>query len=224
MFGWKKRVAPAEAPSIRDTLFGDAPLSQWPPPTAATADVEPWDSFVQAREALDRNDITGAIAHWRRVLAQPNLEARHVLQAWHFLRERGEFPAEDAGRVLGVVVEVGMPRGLDLLAAYVDGSARYFNFSGAAVVWECPDASLDDDIAALLQCGQRVADNIGPWEEARPAPPPAGQARLNMLTPGGLRFGQAPQDVLADDAMAAPLFCAAAALMQKLIGKAEAVK
>ncbi len=100
---------------------------------------------------------------------------------------------------MGVVVEVGMPKGLDLLAAYPEHSARYYNFSGAAVIWEHADASLDPKIDALLAAGRETVAIIGPWDKARPAPPPNGQIRLCFLTPSGLHFGQGPMEALSRD-------------------------
>jgi hypothetical protein len=40
---------------------------------------------------------------------------------------RGEPPPqESAKQVLGMVVEMALPEGLDLLAVYADGSVRYY--------------------------------------------------------------------------------------------------
>jgi hypothetical protein len=115
-------------------------------------------------------------------------------------------------------------RGLDIVAAYADGRARYFNFSGAAIVWESPDNSLRPLIDDVLRVGKVVADRIGPWEDARPPAPPRGHARINVLTPSGLHFGQAPFDVLSHDPLGGPVISAAVALMQALIGKVNETK
>jgi len=131
-------------------------------------------------------------------------------------------PAPDVEQTtLGVVFEVAMKDGLDLVACYADYSARYNNHSGAAIIWERPDASMDGLVSDLLSAGQRVADQIGPWEGARPHAPQRGHARLSMLTPGGLRFGDAAFDALARDALAGPAVRAATALMQGLIRRTD---
>ncbi len=134
-------------------------------------------------------------------------------------RFSGWAPTAIANRVRGVVVEVGLEGGLDLLAAYADHTARYYNFSGAGVVWEHADDSIDAQIDALLACGQTICDRIGPWEGERPGPPPAGQARINLLTPSGLHFGQGPFELLSRDGLGGPALAAATALMQSLIAK-----
>lgn len=152
----------------------------------------------------------------------PDLESRHYLQAWHFLRELGEQPsAVEAKQLYGVVVEVGMDEGLDIVAAYADHTARYFNYSGAAIIWERPDDSLDADVDALLGAGRIVAAQIGPWEGARPDAPDNGQVRISMLVPSGLHFGEAPFEILSRDPMGGPVISAAMRLMQGLISKSD---
>jgi hypothetical protein len=133
---FKKKSQPSSPQfSARDFLFGDMPFSEWPK-SSARPDHEPWQSFVKAREQVNVGNTTEAISVLRQILRMPNLESRHYLQAWHFLRALGESPTNDeAKRLYGVVVEVGLKDGLDTLAAYTDGTARYFNYTGA----ECGD-------------------------------------------------------------------------------------
>ena len=209
---------------IRDTLFGDLPITQWPSETASS-ESEPWRSFAQARAHLSSGHTHEAVTTLQRILAMPELEPRHYLQAWHFLRENDIQPdISVAKEVLGVVVEVALSGGLDLVAAYADGSARYYNHSGSGVVWEFPDDSLDQQIEDLLKAGQAVVDQIGVWEKPRPAAPLAGEVRINMLTPSGLHFGQAPTEALAADPLGGGVISAAIKLMQSLIEKAEKQK
>jgi hypothetical protein len=206
---------------LRDMLFGDVALSSWVP-QSSTAAREPWSTFAQAREAQDAGRKWEAVALLRAVAAMPSLESRHCIEAWHVLRELGVAPPSDlAKRLYGVVVEVALPSGLDLLAAYADHSARYFNWSGGAVIWDAPDGAFDLDIDALLAIGQKVVERIGPWEAGRPAPPPTGQVRLNLLTPSGLHFGQGPMGDLMHDALAGPFLRAATKLMQGLTTRAK---
>jgi hypothetical protein len=158
----------------------------------------------------------------RNVAAMRDVESRHTLQAWHFLRLLGQaVPAEEAKRVLGVVVEVALPEGLDVLAAYADRRARYWNHANAGAVWERPDDSMDGLIDRMLSIARGVVEQIGPWDGARPGPPTTGQLRLNMLTPSGLHFGQGPMDVLTRDPMGGPLFAAGAELMKALVERVQ---
>lgn len=211
---FKRPKQPDPSGALRDTLFGDLPMNIW-----AGGD-QPWDRFARAKESFEAGRPADAIDQWRGVLATPGLEARHYLQAWHFLRAAGiQPPADTAKQILGVVVEVALPGGLDLLAAYCDRSARYYNFSGAGVVWEHPDSSLDTPIDQLLTTAAAVVTSIGPHEGPRPAPPPRGQARLNFLTPSGLHFGQAPMTTLTQYPLAGRVLTAATQLMTAMIEK-----
>jgi hypothetical protein len=208
------------AGGIRDTLFGDVPVELWP--RGDDAQAEPWASFVAARRSAAAGDRATALRTYQAILAMPALEARHYLQAYHGLRGLGiQPPADKAKHVYGVVVEVALPEGLDIVAAYEDGTARYYNYSGAGVVWERPDDSLDETVAALLAVGRTVAQQIGPWEQARPPAPPPDEARISMLTPSGLYFGQAPFGTLVRDPLGGPLLYRAQVLMEKLIERSQ---
>jgi hypothetical protein len=217
MFGRKKK--PTVTEELRETLFGDMSLDDWSFGGGATF---PWSAFENARADLKAGRTADAIARWRSILQEPGLETRVYLQAWHFLREVGESPAQlQATQVLGVVVEVAMPEGLDLLAAYDDHTARYYNYSGAGVVWEHPDDSMDGQIDALIAAATDVVRQIGPWEGERPAAPPRHQIRLSFLTPGGLHFGQGPFDAISADPMGGPVVEAAMLLMSDLMQRAQ---
>jgi hypothetical protein len=198
--------------AIRGTLFGDLPLFQW---AGDATSGTPWSEFAEAQ----RLGPAGSVEVLRRIAATPGLESRHTLQAWNELRRLGVQPGAEARQLLGVVVEVALEGGVDLLAAYADGTARYYNYSGAGVIWERPDASLDGEVQALLASTAPILRVIGPWEGPRPGEPPTGQVRLNMLAPGGLFFGQGDFDTLARDPLAGPALSAATRLMQALIEK-----
>ena len=209
------------ATGVRDMLFGNVSLSSWvPQPSRALQ--EPWKTFAQALDAQGSGRQLEAVALLRAVAAMPALESRHYLEAWHVLRELGVAPSSDlAKRLYGVVVEVALPNGLDLLAAYADRTGRYLNWSGATVIWDAPDATFDSDIDVLLAIGQQIVAQIGPWEASHPAPPPTGHVRLNLLTPSGLHFGQGPMADLMRDALAGPFLGAATRLMQGLTSRAK---
>ena len=214
MFNWFKKDKPL---TLRDTLFGDMPFSEWPSDSSENETGEPWAAFVRARNAVNAGNTNAAIAELQNIAHIPNLESRHYLQAWHFLRQLKVNPPPDKAKIVyGVVVEVGMKQGADIVAAYADGTARYLHNSGGGTFWERPDASLDGEIQALLKAGQEVANLIGPWEEARPAAPPEHNVRLNMLTPSGLHFGYGGFQNLYSDPKGKALIDPATQLMLKL--------
>lgn len=218
--------ASAVSLAMRDTLFGDMPMQSWPQGfNPAVANAEPWTSFIKARDAIAGKRVEEAITHWLKIADTPGLEPRHYLQAWHFLREYGKQPSIDrAKQLLGVVLEVPVEGGLDLLAAYPNRHARYYNYSGAGVVWEHPNNTMDQAIDALLAGGQQILNNIGPWNKPRPGPPPAGQVRLNLLAPSGLHFGQASFETLSSDPLARPAIGAAIALLKALTEAPQRMK
>ena len=182
------RKASAPLP-VRETLFGDLSSDRWP---EGAADSFPWSAFVAARGGLKRGRTAAAIGYWREVLARPGLESRHYLQAWHLLRQHGQHPSPEAAKqVLGIVVEMAMPQGLDILAAYADRSARYYNYSGAGVVWERPDDSLDALVDLLLAVGALVAARIGPWIGPARRPRRPGRSGCHSSPPAGCTSGRA---------------------------------
>lgn len=214
-------TAPANA-GLRDLLFGDVPLEQW---HGNHSTLPPWTLFTQAQQQIAAGQNTEAVATLRQVVAMPDLESRQYLQAWNSLRQLGVTPSPDqAKQVLGVVVDVGMPGGLDTLAAYADHSARFFHFSGQTVIWEHPSELLDGVIDRLLQRASTIVTQIGPWDKARPAPPRQGRMRLSFLTPSGLHFGEGDVSVLSSDPLATEAINTATELMQRLMELSQAKK
>jgi hypothetical protein len=196
-------------------LFGDAELDAWP--SGEEGRGEPWTSFARARAALRAGATRDAETEWRRIAAMADLESRHVLQAWHFLRSIGVAPPPDlAKQVLGAVAEVAVPDGHDTLAAYRDGSVRYLNFSGAAVVVDQHVPSVDAPAADLLTAAAAIVDATGPWDGPLPELP-AGSSRLTALTPLGPHFGQGPDEALRAEPMAAAFFDAATSLLLAVV-------
>jgi hypothetical protein len=222
MFGISRKKTKPDFGEIRELLFGDVPLSEWRSRDQSGDSGEPWSGFVSVRLALEKRQPAAAIDILRQLLSRPNLESRQYLQIWHFLRQVGIQPdGVEAKRVHGVVLEVHLPGGLDTLAAYADRSARYINHGGRLIVWETRDESIDRIIDKVIRVGQTVAETIGPWKEARRPAPAKGYARLNMLTPSGMHFGEGPFDALSRDPMGGAMIAAGAELMQALIARVE---
>lgn len=202
---------------FRGLLFGDVPLAAWRPRGENGEDGEPWISFATARAAVELGDAPGAVRALHRVVER-HVEARHYLQAWHFLRELGESPPPgEAKRVHGVVLEVHLEGGVDTLSAYSDRSARYLNQSGKVIIWDQRSDRMTALIDRLLDVGQRVANVIGPWGEPRRGVPPRGHVRINMLTASGPHFGEGPFAALAEDPLGGPVIAAGTELMLALI-------
>jgi hypothetical protein len=206
----RKSEPPSTESGLRDTLFGDRPLAAW----TGDGTGEPWARFADAAERVARGDSHGAVAALASITARRGLESRHYLQAWNALRALGQSPPPaDAKHLFGVVIEVTLPHGSDVLAVYDDHSARYLNARGGATIWDRPSAQLDTLIDQLLAAGRIVVARIGPWTGERPGPPPKNQARITLLTPSGPHFGEGPLPVLERDPLAGPVLAAGAALV-----------
>ncbi|MEP6749178.1 MAG: hypothetical protein ABJB86_15700 [Bacteroidota bacterium] len=202
---------------VRDTLFGDMPLDYW---AAVSNNDAPWTLFKKAKSFYDDGEDNDTADVLREVISLPNLESRQYLQAYYFLKQLCSIK-ESSMQVLGIVAEVAMEGGTDLLAVYADCSARYYNYSGAAVIWETRTAAMDSKIENILSLGEDIVKNIGPWKYERPEAPKPGFARLNFLTPAGLHFGEAQQAVLFRDPMAGKIMYAMMDMMETLINLSE---
>ncbi|HEX8026730.1 MAG TPA: hypothetical protein VF484_11055 [Candidatus Limnocylindrales bacterium] len=156
------------------------------------------------REALHRLAFDEAAESRIRALAFRSLRATGWLAT-----------ASEPLPLLGVIVEVGLPEGLDVLAAYADGRARYINHGGGMSVVEGPGLA-DAEIRAVIEAARPVALAIGPWTAARRPPPGDGFVRLSFLVGDELRFGEGPFDVLVRDRTAGPVVGAATALLARL--------
>ena len=214
------RVPPPAPTSGPHLLFGDAPLSVW---SAADLLAEPWASFAAADDAILEGNPAEAVSQLAAVAVTPGLEPRHYLQAWHYLRLLGKSPeGAAADAVLGVVAEVGLPDGTDVLAVYADGSQRYLNHAGGGIVWERPDTSLDELTEQVLGAAAGLATALEYWNEERPTEPPvSGDARLSLLSPGGLKSAAGLQEGLTADPSAGPVLAAMTGVLSALIARAK---
>ena len=114
-----------------------------------------------------------------------------------------------------------MDQGLDVLAAYADGSVRYINQSGKLAIIE-PGALLDANTQAkrMIELAQPLVARIGPTDKPRLPPPVKPGVRISFVVSDGLYFGQAPLQVMQRDAVAGPLIQQGTQLLQLVVGKA----
>lgn len=146
------------------------------------------------------------------------LESRAKLLGYHKLKSAGHSIQDK--ELLGVVVEVGLDNGLDVLAAYSDGTARYINQVGKIIIWETRTPESDKLINDLFAASAVVVNRIGAWDKPRMPQPGLDEIRLNFLVSDGLYFGQGPVNALAQDAMGGPVIYAATQLLQFLTSRA----
>lgn len=145
---------------------------------------EPWASFLVA---LARLNAGGQPQPQLRAVAENAFaEARPRLWAWSALRKLGEKPtAVFAQEVLGCIVEVPVDGGLDVLAAYADGSSRFLGHADQLVVREA-DQAPSAKVSALLAEGYPLL-SVPPKPRDKAAPPPEpDQVRITVLSANGV--------------------------------------
>ncbi len=136
---------------IRQGLFGCQSMKVLLGRTKLDGSPGPFQTISDASLLAAGGKMEEAKQRLRSILALPELETRVQLWVWSALREMGEKPEPKSGsEILGVVVEVPVQGAYDTLAAYQDGSARYLNFSGSAIFWDAPDATIKNLCLALI--------------------------------------------------------------------------
>ena len=167
----------------------------------------PWDILFAADSGFD--DL-------RHLVQSSATESRVKILACRRMMENGW----KIGRkeLLGVIVEVGLENGNDVLAAFQDGSTRYINQSGKVIVWDVRDRRSDMLVGELFYESEMIVKQVGPWDKQQRLPKPRkGLARISFLMSDGLYFGQAPVNDLFNDPIARPALNAATLLMQHII-------
>jgi hypothetical protein len=172
-------------------------------------DVNPWSALF-----ADQPDPVALQA----IIRDDNAETRIKLLAYNRLQAAGYKPEEKV--LLGVIVEIGFDQGLDVLASYRDGSARYINQSGKMIFWDATDETSEAMTQKIFAEGEKVVQQIGPWDKPRLPRPDKGLLRISFLVSDGLYFGQGPIDVMFNEPVARPVLGAAGELMQYLTERA----
>ena len=154
----------------------------------------------------------------QRVIDDSSLDARLRILALNTRRSMGHAPA--GKELLGVIVEVGLEGGLDVLASFRDGKARYINQSGKVLIWDTITDTRANELAAdLFAKSEPIIGQIGPSDKPRKPHPFAGSARVTFLVLDGRYFGEAQGETLFNDPLAGPALTTATQLMRHLISK-----
>jgi len=208
---------------LRETLYTRASLDPFLARLKEDSKtVFPWSNFFAANEAIKKGDSAGAIALLKQIVEKPELNTRIYLQAWHTLRSLGEWPPESQrGYLQGAVVENHMDHGLDIVAAYRDYTARYWNYSGTGVVWETRDREIDQLVVDMLAVGDAIMKQIGIGQHEPPSVPEKGYLRIYLMAYDGSCFGHGLYDQLSQDKMGNAAIGTAVNLMQGLMNKGK---
>jgi hypothetical protein len=218
----RKKREPSPYEQLRGSILANERLDKMATYSESTDGASsPWYHFAAAHRLVS-TDTAAAQKHLRNILELSDIESRTYLQAWHCLRMLGVEPDDPTRReVIGMAVEVGLGPGLDSVAAYKDRSARYFNHSGAAVIWDTETSEMNAQIESFLGVAQTVGENTEPFDEDHPSPPDRGMMLINILTPGGIHIGMGPMNAMQGDPLGAAVTETAIALMQALMNAAE---
>ncbi len=171
----------------------------------------PWVMLTAAHIQIQKGNLEEA----KRLLRAATLISQETilqLWAWHNLRRLGKAPsAAMAQQVLGIVIEVPYQGGVDVLASYSDGTARYLNHQGGLIVWD----TYDEQITPLVYEGIRLARPMGSLEQFHSDEPVAeGEVRLSTLTPAGVYIWEGTPE---DGSDVSRLFAQQAALLRALV-------
>ena len=158
-----------------------------------------------------------SIDDFKNIINDSSIDTRIKILAYNKLGANGY--KIDNKELLAVIVEVGLDKGLDVLASFSDGTARYINQSGKILIWETTDKTSNKLTKDLFVKSKQVVDKIGPWDKPRRPHPTKGNVRITFLVSDGLYFGEAPTNVLFNDPMASPALLAATDLMKYLTEK-----
>jgi len=151
-----------------------------------------------------------SIARLWEIAESDELPSRVRLLAYHRLRQLRQ--AVQYQHLFGVVIEIGSGMGLDVLAAYRDGTVERIDSVERVMRVDTAQPQSVASARALLEAGETVIARIGPWLQPRIAPPTAGMVRMSFLVSDGLYFGQGWIDVMRDDELASPIIAAGDAL------------
>ena len=159
------------------------------------------------------------VADLQKIAGADEFDPRVKLLACNRLLAAGVEP--ETKELMAVIVEVHLEEGLDVLASFIDGTARYINHSGKMAIWETEDDQAIDLTNQLFEHSIKIVNRIGPWDKPREPHPVKGNTRITFLVSDGLYFGEARSNILFSDPMAGPALKVAASLMNHITVNAQ---
>lgn len=161
-----------------------------------------------------------AEAELQKIADADDLDPRVKLLACNRLLAAGVEP--QTKELMAVIVEVHLEEGLDVLASFIDGTARYINHSGKMAIWETTEDEQAIDLTnQLFEHSIKIVNRIGPWDKPREPHPVKGNTRITFLVSDGLYFGEAKSNILFSDPMAGPALKVAASLVNHITVNAQ---
>jgi hypothetical protein len=160
--------------------------------------------------------VTKARQILRDVTLIPEFGSQIQLWSWTALRRMGEQINErTAQQVLGVILEIPAPRGVNMLTAYLDGRASYINPDDKIMNWGSTQGKICDLAQGVIQAAQEIVEKLSP-EKTR-LPIEEGHIRISMLTCGGIQVHEERErDAKTKQSKAFPVFIASSRLLSAL--------
>ena len=159
-----------------------------------------------------------SVADFQKIIDDTGSDPRIKVLAYTRQLASGHTPSKK--ELFAVIVEVGLDGGLDVLASFNDGTARYINQSEKILVWETTDDPNANELTKqLFDNSIIVVNQIGAWDKPRKPNPTKGNVRITFLVSGELYFGEGPINILFSDPMASSVLTNATKLMQYLTQK-----
>jgi hypothetical protein len=119
----------------------------------------------------------------------------------------------------GTIMEVPVEGGYDVLAYYSDLTARYYNYSGRAIIYEGGKAFVDNCIEKANSVAIQVCNVLGPWEKERLPRPRGDIFRISFLVSDGLYFGNSSIKEIGNDQAVSTIFRNGVEVMKALVNE-----
>jgi hypothetical protein len=159
-----------------------------------------------------------SVADLQKIIDDTSSDPRIKMLAYTRQLASGHTPSKM--ELLAVIVEVGLDNGLDVLASFNDGTARYINQSEKILVWKTTDDPKANELTKkLFDNSITIVNQIGAWDKPRRPNPTKGNVRITFLVSGEIYFGEGPMNILFSDPMASSALTSATELMQYLTQK-----
>lgn len=191
-------------PALHEPMFCDRPELYRP---TAPGSAAPWQALL-FNPAADTTAV-------RALADDATADSRVRALAYGWLRQRGA--AVPRGELLGVVFEIVVNGGLDVLVAYGDGRLRYLNHAGGVAVIDALTPALRAAWQALIDHARPAAERAPAWLRQGAAPPGPGGARLVFLRSDGLHARQGRFDELQRDPATGPVLLAGAQMLAQIV-------
>jgi len=122
---------------------------------------------------------------------------------------------------LGTIMEVPVKGGYDVLAYYSDKTARYYNYSGSAIIYEGGKAIVDNCIEKANSVAMQVCNVLEPWEQERLPRPKGDVFRISFLVSDGLYFGNSSIKEIGNDQAVSTIFRNGVEVMKALVNETD---